>query len=209
MDSEDTARKLFGALVERFRPYVAAVQLPKMLAWARSPYGMEEKKILLGFWFTPMMALAIAEWKRKKMLLSGLKAAAKEAFKALFNRPRMSEKQIGAASGQWLNESAALFVRGWLETLEASIPDAEDASFDPSALDDAMLPPLEGFDPTAIIMMLCADLEPEDIRAILRSVKASLPPGQLIPAEALALLSFAPPEDPDPLDSFATIEDID
>ncbi len=188
--NEESGR-LFLALAARFRPAVAAVLGPKQVAWARRPFGTEEKQAAFGWLAVPSMALfLLSSLKREGKLLVGLKNLAALSWRMLWGRGRMSESEIGAARDGWVQEAAALFTRGWLDTLEAALPeDADPATVFP-LLDRDLLPPLDGFDPTAIIAMLFdgQDVTAEDIRAVLRQVRAALPPGQSVPPETVRLL---------------------
>ena len=187
MSIDDDKDQHFFALVELFRPHVAAVKTPKMLAWARKPYSDEEKKVLLGFPLTPLLANALAAWRQEKTLLRGVVSMTRELTKALFSRPRLSEKQIDADLQRWINEAAAGFVRGWLIVLQGEARKSPTASLDSRQLDGAMLPsPHGGIDPPAMISVFDADqMSAAEIRGILRAVRATLPPGQPLPADAI------------------------
>lgn len=179
MDQE-TEGMLFLQLVEQFKPHVAAVALPKMRAQARSPYGLDETKVLLLFPLPPMVVLALYEWKRQGLLLEGVKRTGKEALKAIFRRPRMSKKEIAAQSEEWVREATTAFVRGWLSTLEFAASTDSRTLADLSWLDNAMLPKLKDVDPTGTIRAYGGEkLTPDEVRTALRAVRISLPPGEL------------------------------
>lgn len=181
MGTDDAKAEPFRSLVELFRPHVAAVKMPKMLKWARSPHDLEEKKtIFLSLLLLPFRLGLRAAGQEGKHLQSVATTFA-EAHRAFFSQPRFSRKQVDTNKEKWLDQSATTFVRGWLSVLH-SVESRWSDTLKIGPLDDVMLPQHSHVDSIGRIQASGhEDLSGDEIRSILRAVRATLPPGQDLP----------------------------
>lgn len=120
-----------------------------------------------------------------------IKAAMKEVRHRLRNPQAVTPEERDAMATDVTNEATAAIVMTWMNALVIAPPGGPDdeRTLDLSTLDDCMLPPIGGMVNAIFDFFLPSIwLTPDEARGILRAVRASLPKGQVIPGEVVALL---------------------
>lgn len=191
----ERGRELLTALEALFRPFVEAACRPTIEAEMRGPPPTFDEEAIDG----------LTEYLRNAAAAEGHDPDRAEAEIAkvraeMRNPAPFSDDEIEEAVREESATACAQLVRNWINAYFYAEADENGCRMvSGKDIDDAMLPPLsfvlehrlyDGQTGDQLFAECCnMQLDAAATRAVLRKVRATLPPGQVMPAEAIELLA--------------------